>query len=474
MKTGKCNQKYAILQLSILMFFSLASFSESRTITQLIPTLTISEEYSDNYFKTKENKQEEFITAYELGFSLGFLNPKSKIYLNYNPIYEDYKNLNDRDGFEQEISLDGIFTPSKRNNVVLNLSYTTNDDEESGETWENSAFIEFDSQLTKNTDFYISHLYKQSFDQQVRTGIFNENEENETSVSISNQFGQKDRIGLDFVYGSDDYKNFDEDNHKEYSLSGFITYWFRPLNGIDSNLAYEKTDFDNSSNEIETYSGHIRYIRKFKKNFDGFIRYRHSFSERESGDHHVFHPSVGFDWQVSEDTGVSLGFGVLINDWDNENSNSTTPFIDMDVYKIFDFSRRGSLSITASSGYDQSSDDAASLGYTLYYKAGFRLKYQLQKRLSSNLFGSFTRDEFEETEINRNDNTINLGAGLSWDPLRWLRFDLSYYYERFDTDSSLRDDYSENKGILSVSFIPSKPVRIESVPTRSLLESEIF
>lgn len=469
-------QKFiAIWILVFLILFFSHSFAFSRTVTQLIPTLTITEEYNDNYFQTENNTQEEYITSYGLGFSAGFLHKNWKLYFGYNPEYRDYKNLDDRDGFEHNVSLDGEFNPSKHTTINAHLAYTSQDDEQTGESWENTASIYGDSQITKNVNVNFSQSYSKSFDQQLRTGTYNEHEVNRTTAGIMNQFGKQDRMGLDFSYEFDDYKNSNADEYTRYSPSGFITYWITPLNGLDSNFAYENTDFDNSFNDIETYTGYIRYLRKFSKQFDGYLKYRHSYSQRDSGDHHIYHPSVGFDWETDKDSRISLGIGILFSQWDNDNDDSTDPFLDMDAYKTFNFSRKGSLTITGSSGYSEAGDEAASLGYTIYYRAGCRLNYQLQKRLSSNLFASYQRDEFSESDIDdRTDNRINLGGGLSWFPLKWLRFNLSYYYTDFDTDADQRGDYTENKAIFSVSFIPSQPVRLKSTPSRQSLEDEIY
>jgi opacity protein-like surface antigen len=64
--------------------------------------------------------------------------------------------------------------------------------------------------------------------------------------------------------------------------------------------------------------------------------------------------------------------------------------------------------------------------------------------------------EYDDPEVNREDKTMNLGAGLSWSPLKWLKFDLSYAYIDFQTDSSQRGDYTENKATFSLTLITSK------------------
>jgi len=483
----------SILISALLMIFLSHSIAFSKMVTQVIPTLTISEEYSDNYLKTSTNKQEEYITTYGLGFSIGFLDKMSEIYFAYNPQYRDYKNLENRDGLVHNASLDGKFNPTQFTNINANLAYTSNTDNNAGETWQNIASISGSTQISKNTALNYSESYSRNFNQQERTGAYREHDVNQTSAGITHQFGENDRIGTNFLYSFDKSPTSDADEHKKYSPSAFVTYWLTPLNGLDSNLAYENTDFDTSTNDIQTYSGHLRYLRKFSKQFDGYLKYRHSYSERDTGNHTIYHPSVGFDWEVTRDSGISLGIGALFQEWDNTNEDSIDPFLEMDAYKIFNFSRRGSLSITASSGYSESggssesiantgstgtslsSTEAASLGFRTYYQAGAQLNYQLQKQLSSNVFGSYRLNDYQEAAVDRKDTTMTIGCGLSWLPLRWLQLKLTYTYTDFDTDAAAqRGDYKENRAFLSVSFIPEQPVRMDLTPSRQSLETEVF
>ena len=471
-------QKTIVLLSAVVIFFLLSSVAGARVVTQIMPTLIISEEYSDNYFQDSDNEQEEFITSVGLGFSLGFIERKYEVYLYYNPEYLFYKNLDDRDGLEHNASLDGVFRLTKKTNLNTRLAYTTNDDEEAGDSWENSAFAALDTQLTRRTTAYISQSYTNSFNQQVRTGDYNERNVNTTAAGITNQFGKRDRMGLNLSYEFNDYQNNDADEYTSYDSSGFITYWLTPLNGLESNISYEKTDFDTASNDIDTYRGDIRYIRSFSRHFNGYVKYAHTYSEQDEGDHHIFHPSVGFDWEVTEDSGISLGIGVLVSRWDDDspNEDATDPFLDLNAYKIWNFSRRGSFSITGSSGYGEYNEDAASLGYSIYYQAGAQLDYQLLKRLSSNLFVSYQRDEFSQNLAggDRTDNTITLGGGLSWLARKWLRFNLTVDHTDFSTDGDQRGDYTENTAFLSVSLIPEQPVRLKSDPTRQDLENTLF
>ncbi|WP_300463410.1 outer membrane beta-barrel protein [Desulfobacula sp.] len=511
------SQKYITVLISVfLILFISCSSSFSRTITQFVPTVTITEEYSDNYFQTQNNTQEEYITAYGLGFSVGFLDKTNEIYLAYNPEYKDYKNLDDRDGFVHNVSLDGEFNPSKHTNINAHLAYTSdsqNDNEAAyqGDSWENTASLSATSQLSKNTEVFLSQLYTNSYDQQDRTGTYKEHQVNQTNAGISNQFGKKDEMGLNFLYAFDDYKSSDEDEYTRYKPSAFITYWVTPLNGLDSNVSYDNKSYEDATNDIEIYEGHVRYLRKYSRHLDGYLKYRHYYSDEDAGDHTIYHPSAGFDWQVTEDSKISLGLGVLFQEWENEES-SIDPFLDLDMYKTFNFSKKGSLTLTGASGYEDSGGEDINQGFSIYYQAGFDLNYQLLKRmssnlsgsykvndyqgsndnnsktntyqagfqlnyqvlksLSSNLFGSYSQNQYNELTADRTDDETTFGGGLSWNPLKWLRFNLTYTHTDFDTDTNEREAYKENKATFSVSFVPVRPVSIVNSPSRRALESK--
>ena len=125
------------------------SFAQARMVTQIVPTLTVTEEYTDNYFQTGTDPFEEWTTSYELGFSVGFLNKRSQIYLEYNPEYTDYKNLNERNGLDHNASLSAAYQVTRHTSAKADISYDGHDGNNTGESWEHSASASVDSQLTK-------------------------------------------------------------------------------------------------------------------------------------------------------------------------------------------------------------------------------------------------------------------------------------------------------------------------------------
>ena len=450
------------------------SFAQARMVTQIVPTLTVTEEYTDNYFQTGTDPFEEWTTSYELGFSVGFLNKRSQIYLEYNPEYTDYKNLNERDGLDHNASLSAACQVTRHTSAKADISYDGHDGNNTGESWEHSASASVDSQLTKTVKTSLGYDYSNSFDQQLRTGEYKEHQTNKASASIRKAFGPQNSIGANFSYETDDYKNSDVDEYESYEPSAFLNYWFTRRDGFETNLEYEDRKFDTAAgNDFETIAGDIRYIRKFNRHLDGYVKYRHYISNKKDGDYVIYHPSAGVDWGITEDSGVSIGAGILFYDRDNDNGDSADPFLDLNAYKVFNFSPKGSLSIIGSSSYGESDDEAASLGYNITYEAGFSLSYMLARRLSSQLFGSYKLQQFKET-VDRQDDTYEVGGGLTWNPLKWLQIGADATHTNFKTDDASREDYEENTITVYVRFIPERPIRPDKVLSRRSLEKELF
>lgn len=268
-----------------------------------------------------------------------------------------------------------------------------------------------------------------------RIGSWEETDTNDLSAGLTHQFGKRDKAGVDFTYSFNRYEDPNADEYESYNPSAFLSYWFNVKYGFDSSVSFDRTEFDQSNREEDTWSGDIRLIRKLTKHFQVYVKYAHTYSDDDTKVHEVYNPSAGFDWNLSDTSTVSVGAGVLFNRYEYQE-DSEDVFVDINEFKTFDFSRRSSLTISASSGYEESGTDAASLGFTTYYQAGFNYNYALAKRADLDITGSVKRDEFDEEQSDRIDHTFDPGPGVNWRPLRWMTLNMSYSYTNFQTDAS--------------------------------------
>ena len=431
--------KINFISLLLILFLTPSSFADVRT--QFIPTVSITEEYTDNYNQTQNNKDDEFSTIYAAGFSFGVIGKNASMFLDYNPGYTDHREYDENDSWSHEASFTGQM------------------------------------QMSEHTIFTLSDSFVRSLDRSVRTNSWEEHDTNTATAAISHEFGERDSIGVDYTYAFDHYDNSNADEYESHNPSASLSYWFTPQYGFDLNAAYEKTTFDVSTDEPETWSGDLRLLKSITRHFDIYISYAHTYTDQDSGDHTIYHPSIGFDWQPTEDSGISIGAGVLLRRWDDQSSeDSENFFTDFDIFKNFNFSRRGTFSLTGSSGYEETSGDAASLGFTISYEAGCLLSYELTKRLTAELDATYAISQYDDPVIgsDRQDNTLGLGAALSWSPLQWLSFNLSYSFIDFDTNDTAREDYQENVGMFTISMTPSQAVRFGEADSRQELEGRLF
>ena len=277
----------------LILFITSSSFADVRT--QFIPTVSISEEYTDNYHQTENDTDDEFSTIYSAGFSFGVISQNASLFLNYNPAYTDYDKYNENDSWNHDVSLEGQM------------------------------------QMSQHTSITLSHSFEHALDRTVTTNSWPEHDTNTTTAGVHHQFGARDYISVDYSYTFDDYDEPSADEHKTHNPSISFAYWLTPQYGFDLNAAWEKTEYDISTDEPETWSGDIRFLKNINRHLDIYLSYAHTYTDQESGDHTTYNPSIGFNWHPTDDSGISMGAGVLFQEWSAQASeDSEDLFIDVD------------------------------------------------------------------------------------------------------------------------------------------------
>jgi len=421
--------------LVIILFLAPPAFCVKK---QFVPLIILTEKYTDNFNQSKNNKDDEFSTIYQLGLTFAVLDKQNSFIVDYGPNYTDYMDKNEFDSWNHSISINAVYHTSK--NTILSFSDS------------------FDRSLSRT----------------VRTNAFEKHDTNIATASIRHQFGRNNFFSLSYTYAFDNYENQNQDEFKTHRPSAYMMYWFSPKFGIDLNASYSKTEYDISINDFETLQGDLRFIKKINPHLDAYVKYAHTYTKQTLGDHVVYNPSIGIDWKPTKDTGVVLGGGILFQEYENNlNNDSDTFFLEFDIYKHFNFSRRNTLSVTGSSNYNDIDEAAASLGFSISHQIGFLHIYRLTRRLSSEFRGAYYLSEYDAQGVDREDKTMALGAGLIWSPLKWLRFNFSYEFTDFNTNSTL-DDYQEHSAFISTTLTPQDPLEIKSSGSRQILEDRLF
>lgn len=423
-------EKNKILYIAVLLIvFTLFFKNASADIINFHPGFSVSEEYTDNYFQS-ENKKEEFNTRWQADFLLESLTKKSATSISYSPSYVDYRTYDENDSLEHQLDINGLYS------------------------------------FTKFTDVNFSQNFSKRISRQIRTGDIREQTSAFFSAGIDNRHAKLSSRGAEIFVSFDDYQGKNIDDNKTLGSSAYLHHWFNVAYGYEAGLSFELVDFEDSPDNRGTYKGRIKFIKKLTKHFQLYTAYKQSFSHEGDSDHIVYNPFAGFDWSTGKTSRVSLGIGVLYNQYNNRK-NSTDLFVNADIYKMFDFSRRGSFSVSAGSGYEQTDPQAESLGFNIYYRGGFIYTYRLMKRADFNITSSLKHKHYDESDLNRTDKTFDIGTGLDWSLLRWLSLGVDCTYTDFNTDAVLRTDYEETKVFLSLRLSPSRS-------SRMITEQKIF
>ena len=425
------------LILCVILLTAAPAFAAKQQFT---PTLSITEEYTDNVGLDQNNTRDDFITRYALGLTFGRIDRTSSLFFSYKPEYVDYMDENENDAWDHNASINATFNISRR------------------------------------TTFMFSDDFNRSLDRTERTNSLEQTDTNTATAMFEHRYGEKDMIRFSYEHTINDYEDQNEDEFTRHRPSLYFSYWFTPLFGFDTNASYSDTEYEFAADDPQTSKGDIRFLYNINRHFNVYIKYAHTLTDQDSGDHTIYNPSAGFEWEPTDDSGITFGAGVLFQDYENQTGYEEEQlFIEADFYKNFNFSRRNTLSITGSSGYGDIDDDSSSLGFTIHYEAGALHQYKLTRNLTSELSATYRIKEFDEPGVDREDDTLDLGARLIWRPLKWLSLNFRYDYTDFATDAADRDDYQENRFSVMVDLSPSGPMRLDSGRTgRQKLEERLF
>ncbi len=465
-----------LLLLLLLTGLSFPLFVQAEKMTMHIsPIIMISQEYTDNFYKTQDHTQDEWITSYYLGAVIGCKGKKSDFFLEYAPEYKDYYHNNAKDSLEHNARALFHAAPSKKTQIQALLVYDGHGSNDERQNWRHNADLSMETQLSKTLTLSMEETYSRQFQRQKRTGLYKENDTNHSRIKIERNYGENNTLSLHGEYSFIDYIKTDQDSHTQYKAGASLTHWLSRLDGIETSLSYTKRHFDNDPEQMgdddSVASGYMKYFRKLNPKINVFAKYRHYYSERKEISHHVFHPSVGFDWAVSKDSGISIGVGALFNQWNNENEDEVYPFLELDIYKELSMGPRASILFTASSRYDSGDEQAVSMGYNALYEGAVQFDYQLTRRVTSQFSAQYEYQKFYEERVNRVDQQLALSAGLKWRPLEWLQMGIDLRHEQIFTDSNVQE-YKVNSVSAFARFLPKNPDKTRSPSgERRLLES---
>jgi hypothetical protein len=205
-------------------------------------------------------------------------------------------------------------------------------------------------------------------------------------------------------------------------------------------------------------------INRFTRQFEGHLAYSHVYVDFETTeeDYQIYNPSVGFDYSIAQDKRIAVDVGYFVQD-NSKRAGDIDDESDITADAVFEKTfQRSSISLLGAAGYDGVYFGAENLGLSRFYEAGLEADYNLTRRVTGDIFGSYRQDKYEDPA--RRDKTTRGGVGLTYGYERWLSSNINfsirveYSYRNFDSTID-EDDYIENRGLLTITLTRSQPYR---------------
>jgi len=411
------------------------------------PVVTVSEEYNDNIFLTPDNEEDDYITRATFGGTLELLGRTSGAELTYLPSYEWYNDYSEYDGWTHDLS------GRLWHNFTANTSIELRD-----------AYIR-----TRGTLEGSDYVGATSADPLVAPDItadpnrrgLGEYYENATTARLDHQFGAEDTVYAQYSYRFRrdlDASRYDRSDNDIYEPSIGGTYWFTNFWGVETDLLYSNRNYKNEEDRDEWY-GRLRLNRRLTRHFSLYGQYTHRYLnfQADGDDFEVYEPTIGFSYQLDENTRIDLGAGYYWQEFDSGDSNEgflPTALAD----KVWPF-RRGLVGITLLAGSDIDDEGVEDLGLNVYYEGSVRGEFAFTPRFSGTASVGYRWDDYPDETPSRTDKTITAAAGLEYQALRWMVLNLDYAFRDLNSDDPL-DEYTENRVIFSVTLTPEQPFRL--------------
>jgi len=444
---------YFCVAISAILFTASSVLAFQATF---LPRISVTEEYTDNLFLSEDNEEDEYITIISLGFTTELLWQHGGIELSYDPAAVLYHEFSENDTWRHTALFYGWADLTRNNRLEIRDVFARTEDplgvDEINNLRSEDPAVAADPTLRTTREPYWT---------------------NTSSVRFTNRFGENDSIYLEYAYGI--LENEDktlEDNTRHIPSAG-LTYWFTPRWGTEIIGTYTKAEYDREdtflgeqSDDFEQGDGSIRLIRRFTRQFEGYLAYSHTYVdfEKTKEDYQVYNPSIGFDYSVAQDKRIALDVGYFVQD-NSKRVGNIDDESGMTAEGVFEKTfRRGSISLLGSAGYDEAFFGAENLGLSIFYEAGLETEYNITRRITGDIFGSYRQDKYEDEIPTRRDKTTHGGAGLSYTYERWLSSNINfiirteYSYNRVNSSIDI-NDYVENRGLFTITLTRSQPYR---------------
>ena len=138
---------------------------------------------------------------------------------------------------------------------------------------------------------------------------------NTARAALTHQFGQTDSIAIAYEYSTLENDDPTLEDNKRLSPSVTIEYWPNRQWGTETEVTFEKGEFDTSDDFTNTIAS-FRLIRVISRHLETFVEYTHTVMrfDGDAEDYNIYEPALGMEWAIDEDSSISLSAGYYVRD----------------------------------------------------------------------------------------------------------------------------------------------------------------
>lgn len=440
------HQRLPLVPVLLALLACLAA-APAGAVTTITPSLTISEEYTDNVDQDATGEREEFITVISPRISLNMQEQRYQASFSYSPGFTLYHREEDSDTVRHNAN--ALISAQLTRQTELTLT---------------ESFVQTDEPRTTLDE---DEVYGEWVDPTLRRGRETWYS-NTAGVSLNHRFGEEDSFGLGYrhrMLENDDPLIEDSQRHTTYAN---LAYWFSAAYGFSADASYERGLFDSgdqglfeaANDDLKEYRGTIKAIHRLDRHFRYFLRYTHTKTEYDglTPDYTIYDPGIGFSWIINPTTTLDFDIGYFWQDREGMDEESG-PSFSGSLQKSF---QRGSLGLSVEGGYEEASYGAENLGLDIYYQADVTATYDLTRQLALTADVGYRYNEYVNTTPERQDDVYDTSIGLHYRPpmLRWMSLALTG--RRYDVQSNDNtNDVTEHSVLFSITVSPVTPYRLD-------------
>ena len=375
------------------------------------PTLTLQEQWTDNFFLTETERTDNFRTTAAVGFDLLLNFPKTRGSLSTSLAFS-YDSAAD----EQQTNFFPSFSGSVHHTFSPRLSLTVSDTFRR----DNDPFLADTNGVRTERENFISNTFSVSLNWLI--DIF------------QTQYYYRNNLFL-----------ADDDNTISHILGGNVSVPLGAIHTLTGGYEFTYRDSDSDSDQIGNrfYGSLSRQIGTFTS-----AGVSSSFSWiSDNSDSRIFNVSLFAAHGVPGGFSVSGSVGYSL--YDSETADKPTNLASFSLNASYRFAR-GSVSVGVFQDIRQTADEGEDFGMVTTRSAFASFSYSFTAFINGSLYARYSRNEpLEGGGSSIAPSTyLTAGANLSWQIANWLSLTLAYIYIDRNQDRSTNigsNDFTSNQ-----------------------------